>query len=144
MSQRRISQNNRLMFVTTCTKDRMPIFADDTHARTVIECLYFIQGMHPFFLYAFVIMPDHCHFLLHVPKGGSISKIMAQFKRSAAFAVGRPIWQKRFYVKHISNPGRCIEYIHRNPVKGKICAKAEDYAWSSASGRWDVSELGLE
>lgn len=143
MSQRRIAQNQHLMFVTTCTKDREPIFADGAYARAAIECLYRIQQKYPFFLYAFVIMPDHSHFLMNVPAHGSISKILYAFKRGVCFDVGKSMWQPRYYVKHVTNPGRIFEYIHMNPVRQNLCERTEEYQWSSASGRWDVSELPL-
>lgn len=131
------------MFVTTCTKNRNPIFSDDAHARVAIESLYQIQRWFPFFLYAFVIMPDHCHFLLKVPEPGTISRIMYTYKRSVAFAIGKPVWQRRFYVKHVSEPGRIIDYIHVNPVRHNLCKRTDEYQWSSASGKWYVSELTL-
>lgn len=129
--------------MTTCTKNRMPIFADGAYARAAIECLYRTQQKYSFFMYAFVIMHDHCHFLIKVPKPGSISKILYAFKRGVCFDVGKPIWQPRFYVKHVPDPGKVIRYIDLNPVRQKLCEHPNEYPWSSASGRWDVSELPL-
>jgi putative transposase len=143
MSQRRISHNQRLMFVTTNTRDRSPIFLNPVYARIAVERLYHVQGIHPFFLYSFVIMPDHCHFLVHVPEFKTISKIMYAYKRSVAFEIGKPVWQARYYVKHVSDPSHVIQYIQMNPVHKNLCATASEYPWSSASGRWDLSELQL-
>ncbi len=142
MSQRRPVQNQQFIFVTTNTRDREPVFYDQACDREVVESLYRVQSFHPFFLYAFVIMPDHCHFLLTVPESGSISRIMYAFKRSVSFEIGRPIWQSRFYAKIvIDDIDRVIRYIHMNPVKKDLCDQPSDYPWSSASGRWDVSDV---
>ncbi len=66
--------------MTTNVKDRKPIFRNDAYAREAIETLYRVQESYPFMLYAFVIMPDHCHFLLQIPDGGSLSKMMNVYK----------------------------------------------------------------
>jgi putative transposase len=101
MFQRHPIQNQHMMFVTTNIYNRIPVFANPAHARMATETLYDIQKEYPFFLYAFAIMPDHCHFLMHVPEHGSISKIMYQYKRAVSFHVGKPIWQSRFHLKII-------------------------------------------
>jgi putative transposase len=143
MFQRHPIQNQALMFVTTNTAKRKPYFAKAAYARQAIESLYRVQMFNPFFLYAFVVMPDHCHLLMHVPEFGSISKIVSAWKRSVAFEVGHPLWQTRFHLKSIDAPDRLIDYIHLNPVRGKLCVAPDEYPWSSASGRWDVHQLEL-
>ncbi len=131
------------MLITTNVLDREPIFANDAYAREVIETLYRVQQNQPFFLYGFVVMPDHCHFLIEVPEPGSISKIMNVFKSGVTFNLGIPkLWQRRFYNKITKNTYKTLKYIHMNPVKAGLVEKPEAYPWSSASGRWDVSDLG--
>lgn len=131
------------MLVTTNVLARKPIFADPAYARLVVEILYKTQSVYPFFLYAFVVMPDHVHLLVRVPEGGSISRIMYHFKRVVSFDIGEPVWQPRFDLRYIDNASEAIGYIHRNPVYAHICSEPQHYPWSSASGRWDVSELAL-
>lgn len=142
MAQRHYVQSG-LLFITTTTLNRKPIFADPAFARAAIDALYHTQNLYPFFLYAFVIMPNHCHFLLSVPEGGFISKIIYGFKRSVCFeiAIG-PLWQERFFQKTITEePERVRRYIHMNPVKAGFCEAPEDYPWSSASDKWDIQEF---
>ena len=79
MSQLHPIQNDAIMFITTNTHRMRPVFRQDPYALEAVETLYCAQALRPFFLYAFVIMPDHCHFLLEVPEGGSISSIMNSF-----------------------------------------------------------------
>lgn len=129
------------MHITTNTKSREQHFRYSTNAREAIDTLYRVQEMHPFFLYAFVIMPDHCHFLLQVPEPQCISAIMNVYKSGVTFNTGIPqIWQPRFYNRIVTNIGRTQKYIHMNPVRAGIVRAPEDYLWSSASGKWDVSE----
>lgn len=145
MFQRHLIQNDHLMLVTTNTYQRFPFFEEPSHAREAVECLYRVQSLYPFFLFGFVVMPDHCHFLLRVDSPGRISQIMNSFKSGLTFDTGIPkLWQSRFHIRIINRSGgKALEYIHMNPVKKSLCEKAQDYPWSSASGKWDVSELPL-
>ena len=142
MSQRHPVQSNHLMFVTTNIRSGRLIFDDPPKARCAIETLYLVQELRPFFLYGFVIMPNHCHFLLRVPEGGSISKVMQVYKRNVSHNIGLgPIWQPRFYLKIVDNHTTVLSYIHRNPVAAGLCKEPESYPWSSASGRWPIIAL---
>ena len=142
MSQRHPLQNQLFMFITTNCQHREWIFADDAAARIAIETLYHTQEYYPFFLYGFVIMPDHCHFLMKIPEYGSISKVMQQYKRSTSHAIGRgPIWQKRFHMRLVDDPIGALRYIYMNPVLKGLSETPETYPWSSASGNWDIANL---
>jgi REP element-mobilizing transposase RayT len=132
------------MFITTNTKDRHPIFGQPACAREAIEAMYRVQIFNPFFLHGFVIMPDHCHFLVTVPEPGSISRIMQSYKRAVSFGISLgPIWQSRFHQKIPTKPEKVLQYIHQNPVKAGLCKNPDDYPWSSASGKWDVMDLDV-
>ncbi len=142
MSQRHPIQNQLPMLITTNVKGKHPLFLEPGHAREAINALYFTQEKLPFFLYSFVIMPDHCHFLLKAPKENSISRIMYTFKRAVVFQVGQgALWQPRFHLVIPDRIRQVIRYIHMNPVKKGLCEKPEEYPWSSASGKWDVTLL---
>lgn len=130
------------MLVTTNTKSRVPIFQEPACARIAIETLYHTQLFYPFFLFHFVIMPDHAHLFLNVPEGGSVSKSIGMWKRSVCFAIGRgSLRQSRFDITYPKNIHTAIQYIWWNPVKAGLCEKPEDYPWSSASGKWDVMPM---
>lgn len=127
------------MLITIVTKDREPFFKDGAFASIAIETLYSIQHFYPFFLYGFIFMPDHCHILLFVSEGGSISKIMNVYKRAVTFNIGRSIWQPRFHIKYVENLEAARSYIHLNPVRAHLCEAQNTYPWSSASGKWDLA-----
>lgn len=130
------------MLVTIVTKDRRKIFANPAFAREAIESLYRVQERYPFLLYGFVIMPDHCHFLLQIPESGSLSVIMRAFKYGSAFNVGiGPIWQRGFHLRIPDDASTALNYIHQNPLKADLIERPEDYHWSSASNKWDVTDL---
>jgi REP element-mobilizing transposase RayT len=130
------------MFVTINTKKRYPYFYDTAFAREAVEGLYRTQLVHPFFLFGFVVMPDHCHFLVNVPSPETIAMVIKSYKNSVTSSVARGgLWQGRYYVVFPKNSWRILDYLHQNPVKAQLCDAAESYPWSSASGLWDVTPL---
>ncbi len=144
MSQRHPIQNDAIMFVTTNIRHKQPIFSNEACATEAVETLYRVQQLHPFFLYGFVVMPDHCHFLLKVMAPYTISKLMSTYKSNVALNIGMGnIWQERFHIRLPNKPEASRTYIHTNPVKAGIIEHANLYPWSSASAKWDVSPIEI-
>jgi putative transposase len=144
MSQRHFVQNENTMLVTNVTLNRAPIFANPAHAREAIETLYRVQQLHPFFLYGFVFMSDHCHFLMRVPEPQTISSIMSVYKSGVRFNIGIPkLWQPRFHIRIVHDPAAAKRYIHANPIRKGFVEFPEEFPWSSACGKWDVSPLNM-
>jgi putative transposase len=144
MSQRHPIQNGFVMLVTTNIARRQRLFASDVYAREAIDALFRTQELYPFFLFAFVIMPDHMHMLISVPEPGSISSVVRSYKRAVSHAIGKgPIWQPRFHMRIVDNANEARSYIHLNPVRASLTQTADTYRWSSASGRWDVCDLDV-
>ncbi|MEQ1849329.1 MAG: transposase [Candidatus Peribacteraceae bacterium] len=142
MTQRHPIQNDSVMFITTVTRDRIPYFLDDALAREAVECLYRVQSLRPFFLHGFVIMPDHCHFLIRVRKPEKISSIMKSYKAGVTYAIGNgKLWQPRFHILIPDKPWHALRYIHHNPIDAGLVEDPKEYRWSSASRKWDVTPL---
>lgn len=142
MTQRRPIKNDTIMFVTTNTFYRKRFFDNPAYAREAASHLYNVQLLHPFLLFGFVIMPDHCHFLMNVPAPETISKIMNVYKSGLTFQLGVPkIWQPRYDMRIPNNSVKVLQYIHQNPVRAGLVENSADYPWSSASGKWDATPL---
>ncbi len=131
--------------ITTVTKNRRPFFLKDAYARQAIETLYKVQNYYLFLLFGFVIMPDHCHFLLHLSEFSSVSKMMKSYKIGVGYDIGfvGQFWQPRFHVRIPDDVSCALRYIHLNPVRAGLTENPCDYLWSSASGKWDVTSLPL-
>ena len=142
MTQRHPIHNDVLMFVTSNTMARRPIFENPSYASEAIDHLYRLQNLHPFFLFGFAIMPDHCHFLLNIPAPYTISKFMNSYKTGLTFDLGiGSFWQPRYDLRVPDDGWATLCYIHENPVKAGLVASPEAYPWSSASRKYDVSVL---
>jgi putative transposase len=58
---------------------------------------------------------------------------------------GLPLWQVRYFDHNVQNEYGFVSqlrYIHRNPVKRGLCAKPEDWPWSSFRA-WALGEVGV-
>ncbi len=142
MSQPHPIQNEHVMFITTNTIRGTCPFKEDSHAREAIECLYRVQTLYPFFLYGFVIMPNHCHFLLKVLSPSTIARVMNSYKSAVVQSIGiGKIWQARYFLEIPKNPTGTLRYINENPVHAKLSTTIQSYPWSSGSGLWDVMTL---
>lgn len=82
-------------------------------------------------------MPDHVHLLLSEPRHDTLATAIKSLKQgvSRRLISGAPrFWQKRYYDFNVSSEEKFFEklkYIHRNPVRKELCARPEDWEWSS-------------
>lgn len=129
-----------LLLVTVHTADREPVFRDPLFAEDAVQCLYRIRCFNPFFLHAFVVMPDHCKILLDLRRG-SISNIVHAFQAAVEFEIGRKVWDIGFELKVVEPSIALVDQIQRSPVTAGLCDFPEEYEWSSANCRWDITEL---
>jgi REP element-mobilizing transposase RayT len=94
---------------------------------------------------AWVIMPNHVHALIQPVSGWSLDDIVASWKTFTANGIGRlvrganeptpRVWQAEFwdrFVRDENHFANVMAYIHNNPVKAGLVARAEDWRWSSA------------
>jgi REP-associated tyrosine transposase len=129
-----------IYFVTICSHNRNPYFADTSLGHVVLGHLISLATGHSFLLHAFCLMPDHLHFLSegNSPQSDLLPFITA-FKQRTAFAhknrADGPLWQTKFY-DHILRPRDRMElvasYIWANPVRKGLCEDAASYPLSGS------------
>ncbi len=97
-----------------------------------------------YILISWVIMPNHVHILLRPLADHSISSIMHSIKSFTSHAANKMLeregsfWSKEYFDRYIRNARHFINtvrYIEQNPVKAKLCSKAEDWEFGSAHFR---------
>ncbi len=102
-------------------------------------------------LHAWCIMPNHVHVLIKpITDLAAIIQSWKSFTarwalaRNAELELGVPgtnFWMREYWDRYIRDENhyrKTVEYIHQNPVSAGLCAKPEDWPWSSASGRAGV------
>lgn len=100
-------------------------------------------------LVAFVVMPTHVHLMLRLAEGHKLGATVRRWKlrmnnvvrhlREAGALGGvtppYPFWHDEYFDRDIRDERHfhaAVAYIHNNPVKGGLCAKATDWPYSSA------------
>ena len=132
----RYSQANQIYHVVTNTKNRLPIFNNHLLARLLIQQLITHQPQAN--TLAFVVMPNHLHWLLQINQRQTLSTIVKSVKAKSAQAIGKPIWQAGFYDHAIRNDEDIVNiarYIIANPIRAGLVKKVGDYP------HWDAIYL---
>jgi putative transposase len=140
---RRFFIPNSIVFITCVTKDRYPYLKSEPDINLFFETLARVKEINPFELLAYVVLPDHLHWLMKVnDPSGDFSKVMHSIKRNFtrnykhAHNVQRSlqIWQ-RGYWDHVIRDEQDLElhldYIHWNPIKHGYVNKPEKWQHSS-------------
>jgi putative transposase len=136
-SLKRYQTEGHYHFITFSCYHRLPYLNDD-RARTIFEeVLERVRLRHQFFLFAYVLMPEHVHMLLTEPKLQSLSTTLSVLKgETSKLLKGKRVhfWQTRYHDFNVLSHAKHVEkvrYIHRNPVERGLTAKPDDWRWSS-------------
>lgn len=134
----RYSQTGHLYLVTTVTKDRYPVFHSLAAARRVILAMRreHLEGRVE--TLAFVLMPDHLHWLFEITGTRTLSRIVQAVKSVAAHELGREIWQDGFHdhaLRREEDVLKLARYIVANPLRAGLVRHLGDYP------HWDAKWL---
>jgi REP-associated tyrosine transposase len=141
---RRVRQAG-VYFATTDTWQKHPLFINTALANIVVEQIVSCRDRGFYKLHAFVLMPDHLHVLLTPTETTTIEKAMQMIKGGSAHRMGLekpqkyPVWHTGFHDRWMRNAEEyqgSKRYIEQNPVAAKLVERPEDYAYSSASGKY--------
>lgn len=119
--------------------NREYIFQDSRTKRFFIKQLEEYNKKFDYNILAYVIMNNHYHLLLQTFKDPigkvmfNINNVTGKFIRDNLEYSGH-VFQGRYNSKLVQTNAYflwLIRYIHRNPVRAKICSKVDDYKWSS-------------
>src|SRR6266576_6345062 len=113
---------------------------DQSLARMVQSVLLSFDGR-CYRLSAWVVMPNHIHFLATRLETQTLAGIMQSFKsltsHKANQLLGRKgtFWMADYFDRYIRNAehfANTVRYIESNPVKARLCTKPSDWPYSSA------------
>ena len=132
---------NQAYHVISCTHERKPVFADFRSARLLVRILMHEQDLASSETMAFVVMPDHVHWLMSLAKECDLSARVNAVKSASARAINRRlrrsgrIWQRGYFDRAMHNDDNLAtvaEYITLNPVRAGIVTRRGDYPhWDS-------------
>jgi REP element-mobilizing transposase RayT len=136
--------------VTTVVEGRRPVFADLAAGRLLIGEMRRLHDAGEVQSLAFVVMPDHLHWLFVLGEGLKLSAVMHRLKGRSSFRLGRafglsgPLWQRAYHdhaVRGEEDVRRIARYIVANPLRRGLVDAIGDYGvWGAV---W-VGGGGLE
>ncbi|MDR6928093.1 REP-associated tyrosine transposase [Pseudomonas sp. BE134] len=131
----RYTESNRIYLLTTNTHDRKPIFKDFTLGRAVVYQFRCAQNQGTAKSLAWVVMPDHFHWLVELQQG-SLADLMQKTKSMSTKTVnqftGRKVtlWQKGFHDRALRREEDLVKvarYVVANPLRSGLVEKLGDY-----------------
>ena len=126
----RFSSPGQVYHVVTTAKGRQPIFRRLDYARIVIQAMKTQASQNKAQTLAFVLMPDHLHWLIQLHGDYTLSSIVGAIKSYSAHRIGFPMWEKGFYDHALRRDEDVISvarYIVANPLRAGIAQSVADY-----------------
>jgi REP element-mobilizing transposase RayT len=132
----RHSEVGRIYLVTTVISGRKPLFADFAKARVLIRLLRESEEHALAETLAFVVMPDHLHWLLSLGEKRALSDVIGTLKSLSARRLGGPVWQAGFHdhaVRQEEDLLALARYVVANPLRAGLVSRIGDYPhWDAA------------
>jgi len=133
----RYQRSRQTHFVTFCCYHRRPNLDSAAAKRSFERALERVRRSFGLRVYGYVVMSEHVHLLLSEPDHGALADALKSLKQGVArrhIGDAEHFWQKRYYDHNVRNESKFVgklRYIHRNPVRRGLCARPEDWEWSS-------------
>jgi putative transposase len=134
----RASLPNHAYLVTIVTKSRLPVFSSFVTARIAVKCLHDSNIMKHAQTLAFVVMPDHVHWLIQMTDDGNLSEMTRLYKAKVSLLLQQRIWQRGFHDHALRNGEEMRDiarYIVANPLRAGLCKSIGEYP------HWDAMWL---
>ena len=145
----RASLGGQIYLVTAVTRNRVPLFTNLHLGRIVVRTLHCQEVAARAPTLAYVVMPDHLHWLVQLRPGSNLSEVVRSVKGKSAFdinrAVGtrRRVWQQSFHdraLRREENLGDVARYVVRNPLRAGLVRRLNEHPlWDAV---WAYPESG--
>jgi putative transposase len=143
----RVSLPGQIYLVTAVTHDRVPLFSDFYLGRIVVNALCHEQEKGTVESLAFVLMPDHLHWLFALGEGASLSDVLKSVKGFSAHRISAnrgiseraEVWQKGFHdhaLRRDEDLKAVARYLVLNPVRAGLVTNLWEYPL------WDAIWVG--
>jgi putative transposase len=143
----RASIDGQIYLVTTVTRDRARLFTNLYLGRILVRVLHSPATTASATTLAYVVMPDHLHWLLQLHPGSNLSEVVWAVKGRSSFEINRArgvrggVWQPKFHDRALrsdENLGAAARYVVCNPIRAGLVRKLHDYSL------WDAVWVGAE
>lgn len=143
----RHSLAGQIYLLTLVTAGRHPWFADFCAARQVVSALRMRQQTGDARSLAWVVMPDHVHWLMQLNGPRSLAVVVRSLKSQATRSINAhrhearaaPVWQSSFHdraIRRDEDVRAVARYVVANPLRSGLVDRIGDYP------HWDAAWLG--
>jgi putative transposase len=134
----RYSYAGQVYLITMVASRRECVFADFHNARCVVKVLQQEQRLQRADTLAFVVMPDHVHWLMQLRDGMTLARCVQGVKSMVSRQIGRAVWQDGFHdraMRREDDLQAIARYIVANPLRAGLVAQLSEFA------HWDACWL---
>ena len=137
----RHSERNRIYHVTTRTHGSVPVFSNFGDARILVRAIHRQQIDRHLDTLAYVVMPDHLHWLVQLTGDRSLSTCMNLVKSLSTREIhykGRyrgKVWQRGFFDRALRRDDdlpAVARYIVANPLRARLVGSVREFPF------WDA------
>ncbi|OPA97826.1 transposase [Pseudomonas fluorescens] len=137
----RYSEPGRAYLITVVVHERHPLFSDFYLGRLLVAVLKQAHDSGEVKSLAWVIMPDHFHWLLEITDR-ELAQVMGRIKSRSTLSINRargttgPFWQRGYHdraVRAEEDLRKIARYVIANPLRAGLVEKVGDYSlWDAA------------
>ena len=127
--------------VTQRGNRRQDVFHSDADRQRYLALLAHYSLKHGLAIQAYCLMDNHIHLIVVPRQAGSLAATLKpvhlryaqEFNRR--MGVGGVLWQGRFFSCPLDEEHfwAAVRYVERNPVRGGMVRRAQEWSWSSAA-----------
>ncbi|MGA6105772.1 transposase [Pseudomonas solani] len=132
----RVSELGRVYLITATTAERRPLFADFARARLLVDELRRLEQNNLAQSLAWVVMPDHFHWLMRLSGPMPLSSVVKALKGRTARRLGPllddggKVWQPGFHDRALRREDELLpiaRYVVANPLRAGLVQRLGDY-----------------
>lgn len=141
----RASIAGQIYLITAVTRQREPLFSDLRLGRCVVMAMQRVSNAKMAETLAFVVMPDHLHWLMQIEHGVTLASVMRSVKAGSARLInklrgcpGASVWQRGYYDRALRREEDLLDlarYVVGNPLRSGLVENMADYSL------WDATWL---
>ena len=137
--KRRHETDEGYAHVTTNAVDLLDLYRNDREREVFLAILDRVVRKFELVVHTYVLMTNHYHLLVHTPKA-NLGDAMEALNGNYGMWVNRirdrhgRVFAARYNPIEIESDAHLdevVRYVVLNPVRAKICARAEDWPWSA-------------
>lgn len=137
----RASIPNGIYLVTTTTLERKKLFADFAVGCAAARCFENTELLGDAKMLAWVLMPDHAHWLLQLGERDALRRVVSRLKSASARHANRirnssgTVWARAFHdhgLRHEEDLQDMARYVVANPLRAGLVSRIGDYPFWNA------------